>query len=219
VELLSEEEQWEALKARLRIYAPAIILGLAIGVAIWFGWRWYGQREETALQDASDRYETLVSTYERGDVGAGNTQLEALRREHPDSIYATAGMLAQAKVLVSRGELDAAAASLAAVASKDEQELGRVARLRLARVQIEQAKYDDALKTLDEGAAGAGAYAGPYAHVRGDALLRKGDTEGALREYRRAREELAKVAQTAGAAEATALLDLKINDLQGGDKS
>ena len=45
-------------------------------------------------------------------------------------------------------------------------------------MQIEQAKYDEALKSLE---GDVGAYAGPYAHVRGDALLRKGDSAGALR--------------------------------------
>jgi predicted negative regulator of RcsB-dependent stress response len=114
---------------------------------------------------------------------------------------------------VLRGEIDAAAAALSAVAAQDEPEFGRVARLRLARLQVEQAKYDEALKTLE---GDVGAYAGPYAHVRGDALLRKGDTAGALREYRLAREELAKVAESGAGSETTALLDLKINDLQGG---
>jgi predicted negative regulator of RcsB-dependent stress response len=215
VDLLSEDEQWDALKARLKVYGPAIAAGLLLGVGLWFGWRWYGAQQEESLQDASTRYESIIAAYEREDVAAGNAQVEELRREHPDSIYVTAAQLAQAKMLVLRGELDAAATALSAVAARDEPELGRVARLRLARVQIEQAKYDEALKSLE---GDAGAYAGPFAHVRGDALLRKGDTAGALREYRLAREELAKIAATAGATEATALLDLKINDLQGGER-
>ena len=93
-----------------------------------------------------------------------------------------------------------------------EERFSRVARLRLARIQIEQAKYDEALKTLSEGG-DPGAYAGAYADVRGDALHRKGDIEGALREYRVAREEIGKNAE-GGGAEAIALIDLKINDLQ-----
>ena len=117
-------------------------------------------------------------------------------------------------MLVSRGELDAAAAALATVASRKEPEFGLIAALRLARVQIEQAKYDEALATLNRG--DVGAYAGAFASVRGDALLRKGDTAGALREYRLAREELLKTAQgQGGAADVTGLLDLKINDLEG----
>jgi predicted negative regulator of RcsB-dependent stress response len=216
VDLLSEDEQWESLKAKLRSNGPALIAGLAIGALVYFGWIWYGKRQEASLQDASARYETLLSVYEGGDLGKGNTLLEDLKREHPRSIYVVAGQLAQAKVLVMRGELDAAAAALSAVAAQKEPEFGRIARLRLARLQIEQAKYDEAIATLAKEEAGA--YAGPYAHARGDALLRKGDTAGALREYRTAREEILKTSEGAGGSDLTALLDLKINDLQGGDK-
>ena len=211
MDLLSEEEQWEDLKARLRSYAPAILSGLVIGAAAWFGWTWWGKHKEEAKADASSRYEALLGAYATGDLAKGGTLLEELKREHPDSIYVPASQLAAAKMLVARNELDAASSALAAVAEGKEQRFSRVARVRLARIQIEQAKYDEALATLAKDTPGA--YAGAYAHARGDALLRKGDTAGALREYRTARDEIAKNAADA-TGEATALLDLKINDLQ-----
>lgn len=212
MELLSEEESWEELKARMRAYAPAIIGGLLIGTGLWFGWSWWGKHQEDAKRDASARYQTLLETYASGDSAKGATLLEELKREHPDSIYVAAGQLAAAKMAVQRNELDVAASALAAVADGKEERFARVARLRLARIQIEQAKYDEALATLAK--VEPGAYAGSYAHVRGDALLRKGDTAGALREYKTARELLAKNAEGGSGSEATALLDLKINDLQ-----
>lgn len=212
MDLLSEEESWEELKVRLRAYAPAILSGLAIGAAIWYGWNWWGRHQEEKALDASARYEALLDTYESGDEAKGNTLLEQLKNEHPDSVYVPAGQLAAAKVMVSKGELDAAASALAAVAAGKEPKFSRIARLRLARLQIEQAKYDEALATLAKDP-DPGAYAGSYAHVRGDALLRKGDAAGALREYRTARDALSKQGAE-GAAEVIALLDLKIDDLQ-----
>lgn len=211
MDLLSEGEQWEALKAWLRTYAPALIGGLVVGGLLYFGWNWFQDRKEGDLVDASTRYEALLDAYDRGDVTGGNAQLEELRREHAGSIYVAAGQLAAARVYVDRNELDNAAAALKLVMAGAEPEFARVARIRLARVLIEQAKYDEALATLEGEAPGA--YAGQYAHVRGDALLRKGDTAGALREYRLAREELAKNAGEAG-AETASLLDFKIRDLE-----
>lgn len=211
MELLSEEESWEELKARLRAYAPAIIGGLLIGAGLWFGWSWWGKHQEEARLDASARYQALIEAYASGDDARGATLVEELKREHPKSIYVQAAQLAAAKMAVQRNELDAAASALAAVAEGKEERFARVARLRLARVQIEQAKYDEALATLAKEPPGA--YAGSYAHARGDALLRKGDTAGALREYKAAREILAKNALDE-TGESTALLDLKINDLQ-----
>ncbi len=211
MELLSEEESWEELKAKLRAYAPAIVGGLLIGTAIWFAWNWWGKHQEEAKVDASARYQALLDTYASGDAAKGATLLEELKREYPDSIYVPAAQLASAKMAVQRNELDVAASALSAVAEGKEERFARVARLRLARIQIEQAKYDEAIATLAKDVPGA--YAGAYAHARGDALLRKGDTAGALREYKAAREALAKNALDES-GEGTALLDLKINDLQ-----
>jgi len=211
VDLLSEEEQWEELKARLRAYAPAIIGGLLIGTALWLGWSWWGRHKEAGLAEASVQYEALLTAYANNDVAKAGALLEELKREHPDSIYVPASQLAAAKMAVARNELDAAASALTAVAGGKEERFARIARLRLARIQLEQAKYDEAIATLGKDAPGA--YAGAYAHVRGDALLRKGDTAGALREYKAAREAIAKNAG-GDTGEATALLDLKINDLQ-----
>ena len=67
--------------------------------------------------------------------------------------------------------------------SKDK-ELRFVARLRLARVQVDMGKPDDALATL--AAAEPGAFKGRFHEVRGDALLAKKDVPGAVREYQAA---------------------------------
>jgi predicted negative regulator of RcsB-dependent stress response len=211
VDLLSEEEQWEELKAKLRSYAPAIIGGLLLGTALWVGWSWWGRHKDEQLAQASVQYDAMLNAYAANDVPKASALLEELKREYPDSIYVPAAQLAAAKMAVARNELDAAASALAAVADGEEERFAHIARLRLARIQVEQAKYDEAIATLAK--VEPGPYAGAYAHVRGDALLRKGDTAGALREYRAARETIAKNAG-GDAGEATALLDLKINDLQ-----
>ena len=91
-----------------------------------------------------------------------------------------------ARIHVDANELDKAAASLKTVMdSAPDNEIRVVARMRLARVQSAQRKFDDALATLkvDE----PGEFATRLADVRGDVLLAKGDREGALREYLAAR--------------------------------
>lgn len=213
MDLLSEGEQWEALKAWLRRNLPALLSGLAVGALGYFGWQWYEGRRETKALDSSVQYSQLLELYGKGDLTGGNAKLDELRRLDEKSFYVAAGRLAAAKAMLTRGDLDGAANTLKIVADGTEPDLALVARARLARVQVEQAKYDEALATL-AAATDVGAYAGEFAHVRGDALMRKGDAPGALKEYQRARDE---IARTAGqnAAELTGLLELKINDLQG----
>jgi predicted negative regulator of RcsB-dependent stress response len=89
--------------------------------------------------------------------------------------------------------------------TKDEQ-LALVARVRLGRVLVALNKPDDALALLDTKTAGA--FAGRFHEVRGDALFAKGDRAGALKEYEQARE---------GAGNGSVdneSLQLKINDLK-----
>jgi predicted negative regulator of RcsB-dependent stress response len=75
-----------------------------------------------------------------------------------------------------------------------------------------QNRLDDALATLN--AVQPGAFAGRYAEVRGDALLAKGDRNGALKAYREAQSAQAVQAAAAGATGAGSdLLALKINAL------
>ena len=60
-------------------------------------------------------------------------------------------------------------------------ELRLVAKTRLARVLVEQGKYDEALALLD--ASQAGAFAAVTHEIRGDALAAKGDAAQARSEY------------------------------------
>ena len=126
-------------------------------------------------------------------------------QEFSGSAYSDQADLAAARVQVETQQLDQAAARLTQVLhSTRDPELALVARLRLARVQLAQKQPDEALKTLD--AVPAGAFAARYAEVRGDALLAKGDREGALKQYREARASGADTVDPD-------LLDLKINEL------
>ena len=107
---------------------------------------------------------------------------KALRSDHPKSPYADQADLALARGAVEGRKPDAAVQHLKAVidGSKDE-ELRGIARSRLARVLIEQGKFDEAVAALD--VAKAGSFAALYHEIRGDAFGAKGDANAARREY------------------------------------
>ena len=202
---LSEKEQWEWFKAQVRENGLAVLAAIVIGLAAVFGWRWWQARLDSARLAASAKYMSMVQALERGDRSQALVDLGELEREHAGSAYTDQARLLAARVYVDNDELDKAAAELSEVSehSKD-RDLGQIARLRLARVQISQGKTDAALATVGD-AAGAGAFAARYHEVRGDALYAKGDKAGALAEYRSA--------QTADPATDAQLLNLKIADL------
>jgi len=200
-EYLSEKEQWEWIKAQVRENGPAVILAIAVVGAAVSGWRWWQGHLDAGRLEAGAKYTQMVQALDGGDRSRALALFGELQREHAASPYADQARLLAARLYVLGGELDRAAAELAAVAenSKDP-DLALVARLRLARVQIAQGKADGALATLS--AAPPGAFGARYHEVRGDAYYAKGDKAAALKEYRSA--------QTAAS---DSLLTLKIADL------
>jgi predicted negative regulator of RcsB-dependent stress response len=181
---LNEKEQVEWVKEWLRTNGLWIIAGIAIGAAAIGGWRWYGERQSLQAEAASARYEELMDAFARNDRTRAVTIADDLNREHAKSPYAPLATLLAARIHVEM-----------------------IARLRLARVQEAQGKYDDALATLK--VEELGEFATRFAEVRGDVLLAKGDRAGALREYLAARS-----GKNEGRVDLN-LLDLKIRDLGG----
>jgi predicted negative regulator of RcsB-dependent stress response len=209
---LSEKEQWEWVKEKVRENAPAVLLAIVLGAGAIFGWRWWQGHQDTRRLEAAARYMQMVQSLERGDRSQALVLLGELERDYPSSPYSDQARLLAARIYVDEAQLDHAASELAAVAehSKDH-ELARVARERLARVQIAQGKPDSALATLGA-VADPGAFAARFHEVRGDAYYAKGEKVAALSEYRSA--------QSAGAEGGdTALLQLKIADLESAPKA
>jgi predicted negative regulator of RcsB-dependent stress response len=94
------------------------------------------------------------------------------------------------------------------------EELAWVARMRSARVLIQQGKHDDALQLLD--VEKAGAFAAQIREIRGDAQVAKGNPTAARAEYAAALAE-----NIDGAADRMIdrnVLEMKLQDV-GGDKA
>jgi len=205
-EYLSEKEQWEQIKAWLRDNGLWIIAGIAVGAAALGGWRWYQDHVDSVGAQAGAKYTQVLDAFGRGDRTQGFVFLGELERDYSSSPYVDQGKLTAARVYVDSGDLDKAVSELQAVTehSKDS-ELGLLARLRLARVQIAQNKADAALATLN--GMQPGAFEPRYHEILGDAYYAKGDKATALKEYLKA-----KVGDFGGSPDSQQL-DLKISDL------
>jgi len=213
VDLLEEGEQWEAVKAWVRVNGLAVFGGALLGVLGLLGWRWWQSHAEAQHLAANVAYEKLVADVQAASPEDALKGLDQFHRDFGDSAYGPPAELAAARLLVARNELDKAAQRLRVVAdtAKDVQ-LRMVAKVRLARVQIAQGKPDDAIATL--GVGDAGAFKSLVAEVRGDALQAKGDKAGALREFQAARDARGPGAEPPG-SDGADLLELKIDDLRG----
>ncbi len=182
---LQEQEQLDALKAfwnkqgSLITWALVLVLG---GFAAWNGYN-YWQREQATK--AAAMFEELDRVAQAGDAEKAGRVFADLKTSFPRTAMAQQGGLLVAKVQASKGQADAAKASLAWVADNAiEAEISTVARLRLAGLQADSKQFDEALKTLD--LAKAEGFEGLVADRRGDTYTAMGKKAEAKAAYQAA---------------------------------
>lgn len=182
---LQEQEQIDALKAFWKQYGNLVTwsLILALGAfAAWNGWNWY-QRDQATKAGAM--YDELERAAQANDAERVGRVFADLRERFPRTAYAQQAGLAAAKVQAERDKPDDARASLAWVAEHAlEDEVKTVAHLRLAGLNLDAKKFDDALKELD--LAKASGFEALVADRRGDVLLAQGKPIEAAAAYKAA---------------------------------
>lgn len=178
----SDREQEEALRQWWRENWRWIAGGVALGVALLWGWTHYKSYVEQQAHKAAKAYSEVEAALKSDDVDKAGQLLGGLTSDFDKSAYAQEARLLIAKSHVDHGKFDDAVPLLRAVIDKSkDEEMAQIARLRLARVLLQQGKHDETLKLLDTQKAGA--FSGVEREVRGDAYFAKGDMEAARAEY------------------------------------
>lgn len=144
----TEEQQEEAIKKAIQENWKVVVFGTIIGLGSVFGWRQYSAHQLEVRGEQSDAYDEIVQK-----IGQDGTDIAALANEyvnsHDNKSYSVLLALHAAKDAVGKSNFDEAAKQLQFAADNAEDaSVKAVSRVRLARVQIEQQKYDDALKSL-----------------------------------------------------------------------
>ena len=209
---LSEKEQLELMRSWWAENGRYVIGGLALGIAILYGWNSW--RDSIANEElaASDVYEEVMTGVGDGDAELAETSAAILFGEHGDSVYAAQGRLAMARMYMDMGrDQDAAEVLQALVDAGTNTEIGMIARLRLAQILLYQDKPEDVIVLLEPHRDNA--FAPRYNELLGDAYTATGAYDEALTAYTEA--------QSVGRVPAvvdTELIQLKINDLPAQDQ-
>ena len=210
-EYLSEREQADQLRRWLRENWIWLVAGVALTLAGYYGYRWWDSRQATRAVAAGERFAAMLEAVGAGRSEDGVKIAGELTSGYADTPYAEQATLVLARMDVDGGDFAAAETKLAGVAegSKDP-DLRTVSRIRLARVQLAQGRYDDALATLDKVVAPS--VEARVLELKGDVKLAQGDRAGALEHWRRADTALAADTASTGQLDAE-LLRLKIDEL------
>jgi predicted negative regulator of RcsB-dependent stress response len=199
----NENEQVDALRQFFANNGKFLAVGVIIGIAALGGWRFWSSHQEGTDKAASAEYQQLTS---------------AMQADKPDSLAAVAtfasennntyGALASldlAKQYVETNQLDKAITLLqSGLKDTKDANLQAVINLRLARIQLQQSQADAALSTLNN-VKGDG-WTAIVADIRGEALLSKGDKQGA-------RDAWSKGAESQASPALKQMLHMKMNNL------
>ncbi|MBW3566468.1 MAG: tetratricopeptide repeat protein [Proteobacteria bacterium] len=177
-----EKEQIEEIKLWWRENRWFILGGLVISIAIVAGWRYWQEYRQEQSEIASQKYEELLSQARTQNFAELENTVRELQDEFSATPYAALGSMKLAAERVTAGEFAAAAEALRwAMENTDDDELALVARLRLARVLLQLGRTEDAIELLRS--VEPGKFAALFEELRGDALLAKGDKDGARAAY------------------------------------
>lgn len=193
-EMRTDEEQVEAIKQWWKRNGSSLLIGIALALAIVFGWQaWQNHQTNKQAQAAADFGElmqqarTASTDEERESVAYLANQV---RDEHGGTTYAVYAMLilANQQMMVNNDPATAAETLQWALdQSGSSDALSLVVRTRLARAQYGAGQYEEALATV-RGADNAGAFERLLAELEGDILMASGDRSGAEEAYLRAQE-------------------------------
>ena len=175
---LQEQEQLDAIKSFWKQYGNLITwtLVLALGAfAAWNGWNWY-QRDQGVKAGAM--FDELDRSVQAGDVDRSAKIFADLQARYPAAKWTAQGGLMLARLQIDKGQADAATAVLRWLGEKsDDEGLRALAALRLAGLELDAKRWDEALKALE--AANVKGFEALTADRRGDVLLAQGKPQQA----------------------------------------
>lgn len=182
---VTDEQKVEAMKKWWSENGAVLIGGLALGIAILFGWNQWQAHKRNASMQASDLFAELIAAVEKQDVEKINGIAETLKSEFAKTPYASFGQMAVARFDIEQNDLSQAQAHLnAAIELAGQDELKELARMRLARVLIADGQLDEALSVLD--GEWPASYTALLEELRGDAFTAKGELNAAIAAYDKA---------------------------------
>lgn len=197
-DLLDEHEQSERVRNWLKNNGAGLIGGIALGLAVIFGWQWWQKHRIQQAEQANVSYQSALDSIAAADLNKAQAEVGKLKS---GNAYANLAALRLAKAQVDAGQAEAAIATLRGI--KADPILQSLVDLRLAKLLTDAGKGEEALKVLGDAADSASLEA------RGDALLAAGKRDQARDIYLKA------LTAMDVAAPQRRLVELKLSDLGG----
>ena len=199
-DLLDEHEQSERVRNWLKNNGAGLIGGIALGLAVIFGWQWWQKHQVQQSVQAHLDYQAVLDSLGAADLDKAKAAVAKLQ-DGDAHVYADLAAMRLAQVQVDAGKEEAAIATLRG--TKADASLQPLVDLRLARLLTATGKGEEALKILGEASDSASLEA------RGDASMALGKRDQARDLYLKA------LTGMDVAAPQRRLVELKLTDAGG----
>ena len=181
-----DKEQIDLLKKFWRDYGKMLLIAVVIGLVIGSAWQYWQGRINNHRLAASEYYQQYLTAQTSKDIKQSRALAKALKSSYSDTPYAVSTALWQAKIAVNNKNYSGARDALLWVIQHGHVPVEiALARLRLARVNMQVKQYDQALLGLKQ--VTLAAFAPIAEKLTGDIYRQQGDNQRAMAAYQKAK--------------------------------
>lgn len=148
-EYYNADDQAQAVKAWLRKYGLSIVIGLALGLALFYALQFFMAKRVVASEKAANAYIILLNSTAIANSPQIAMMVDDMVKNYPKTPYASMAQFFAAQAAVNAGQYDEADSQLQWIIDHSKvNSFRQIARIRLARVLLQQQKINDAMVVL-----------------------------------------------------------------------
>lgn len=182
---LTDQQQAELIKNWLKENSKFLIGALVLGVSGFFGIQFLQQNKLKDAEMASQLYSEIEFAVKQQRLSQAQQLLQEMDTNFSNTPYQDQGHLFMAKLYMDTVDYDNAVLQLEFLIENSTQEpLKNVARIRIARIKLQQNLYDEALQILETDSMGT--FEAKYEEIKGDIFSKKGEFQKAQAAYLKA---------------------------------
>jgi len=182
---LTDQQQAERIKNWLKENSKSLIGGVVLGVAGYFGIQFVQQNKLKEAELASQLYSEIEFAVKQQRLTQAQTLLQKMDIDFANTPYQDQGHLFMAKLFMDSVDYENAIIQLEfLIENSTEESLKHIARIRIARIRLQQNLYDEALQVLETESMGS--FEAKYEEIKGDIFSKQGEFSEAQAAYLKA---------------------------------
>ena len=182
---LTDQQQAELIKNWLKENSKFLMGGLVLGISGFFGVQFLQQNKLKEAEMASQLYSEIEFAVKQQRLTQAQTLLQKMDNDYANTPYQDQGHLFMAKLFMDSVDYENAILQLEfLIENSTEESLQHIARIRIARIKLQQNLYDEALQILETESMGS--FEAKYEEIKGDILSKKREFSEAQAAYLKA---------------------------------